>query len=46
MILGGFHKEKKKNLRIYKNGMLVVGVKLFVLEKPNGILCLAKALSR
>jgi hypothetical protein len=41
MILGGFHKEKK-NL----NGMLVVGVKLLVFEKPNGILCLAKALSR
>jgi hypothetical protein len=42
----GFTRKKKKNLRIYKNGMLVVGVKLLVFEKPNGILCLAKALSR
>jgi hypothetical protein len=33
--------RRKKNIRIYKNGMLV-RVKLFVFGKPNGILCLAR----
>jgi hypothetical protein len=43
MILCGFHKEEK-NIRIYRNGMLV-GVKLFVFEKPNEDFMLSNALS-